>query len=201
MRLPVLQLLLCHPRYHQTKGSQFQRLVNKSSAKSTIRMSSGGGSGSTTAQPSCLPCSGMNPSDVLLVDMVKRRVLESLPLWTVVGTSTNQTVVGGDDDDDDDVLYYHLHRKFSAKNFQAALDAINAMGAVAERQSHHPDFHLTNYREVSVDIWTHKLKGVTENDLILAKLLDDSVPIDYSPKWLKSHPEANHTAKPIQSDI
>lgn len=103
-----------------------------------------------------------------------------MPLWKV-GTK-------------EDVSFY-IYRNFTAKNFQAALDAINACGAVAEAESHHPNFHLTNYREVGVDVWTHKLGGVTENDLILAQKLDAQVQVDYSPRWLKAHPEAASTAK------
>ena len=76
-----------------------------------------------------------------------------------------------------------------AKNFQAALNALNAFGAIAEQENHHPDFHLTEYRNVQIVLWTHSLGGVTESDLILAGLLDQ-VPVVYSPKWLKEHPEA-----------
>ena len=87
-----------------------------------------------------------------------------------------------------------ISRAFVARNFQAALDAINAMGAIAEEESHHPDFHLTSYRQLEIVVSTHKLGGLTENDLVLAELLN-KVPIDYSPKWLREHPEAKVTAK------
>lgn len=80
-----------------------------------------------------------------------------------------------------------LCRKYTARNFQAALDSINAMGKIAERENHHPDFHLTNYRDVEVVIYTHKLQGLTENDLTLVRMLDEEVEIDYSPKWLKEY--------------
>jgi pterin-4a-carbinolamine dehydratase len=59
------------------------------------------------------------------------------------------------------------------------------MGEVAERVNHHPDFHLTEYRTVSVVIYTHKLMGVTEQDLNLARLFSEEVRIEYSPKWLR----------------
>lgn len=69
------------------------------------------------------------------------------------------------------------------------------MGAIAERESHHPDFHLTNYRNVDVQLYTHKLGGVTENDVQLAEILDKEVTIVYSPKWLEAHPEAKVSIK------
>lgn len=75
------------------------------------------------------------------------------------------------------------------------MDAMNAMGAVAERENHHPDFHLTSYRNVEIVIYTHSLHGVTENDILLASMLDSEAKVDYSPKWLKEHPEAASTVK------
>lgn len=80
-----------------------------------------------------------------------------------------------------------LSRSFTAKNFQAALNAINSMGAIAESEGHHPDFHLTNYRDVRIDLYTHSVGGITENDIVLAEQLD-RVEIVYSPKWLKDQP-------------
>jgi pterin-4a-carbinolamine dehydratase len=59
---------------------------------------------------------------------------------------------------------------------------------------HHPDLHLTGYRNVEVVLYTHSVGGVTENDLIMAGLIDE-VKVAYSPKWLKEHPEAAHTVK------
>ena len=87
-----------------------------------------------------------------------------------------------------------ISKSLVAKTFQAALDALNEMGAIAEREGHHPDFHLTSYRNVQIDLFTHSLQGITENDLTLAELLDQ-VPIEYSPKWLKEHPAAASHAK------
>jgi len=90
-----------------------------------------------------------------------------------------------------------LMRSFVAKNFQAAMDFISQLAAIAEEEGHHPDFHLTSYRNVDISLYTHSVGGVTENDFILAARLD-SVPVVYSPKWLKEHPgiEAMKTDTP-----
>ena len=61
-------------------------------------------------------------------------------------------------------------------------------------QQHHPDLHLTGYRNVEVVLFTHSIGGVTENDLIMAEEID-KIPVAYSPKWLKEHPAAEGTAK------
>jgi len=88
-----------------------------------------------------------------------------------------------------------ISRKFQAKNFQFAMDALNDIGKLAERENHHPDLHLTSYREVEIVIYTHSVGGVTQNDLTLAKMLDDEVKIVYGPRWLKEHPDAKHSSK------
>jgi hypothetical protein len=49
-------------------------------------------------------------------------------------------------------------------------------------------------RNVEIVLYTHSISGVTENDIIMAELID-GVPVAYSPKWLKEHPEAESTAK------
>jgi len=90
--------------------------------------------------------------------------------------------------------HLQLQRSFTARNFQCALDFLNQAGAIAERENHHPDLHITNYREVTLQVSTHKLKGVTENDLQLMRMMDEEIKVDYSPKWLKEHPEAKDTA-------
>ena len=128
----------------------------------------------------CVPCSTMDSSHLLSNDEVQKQLSESLPLW-----SMRTEEEGGKT---------HIFRKFTARNFQSALDCLNAMGTVAEREQHHPDFHLTNYRDVEITMWTHSIGGITVNDLALANVLDNEVKINYSPKWLKAHPEARNTS-------
>lgn len=88
-----------------------------------------------------------------------------------------------------------LSRKFTSRNFQAAIDAINDVGAIAEIENHHPDLHLTNYRDVEIEIYTHKVNGLTRNDFILVGKINSEVKIDYSPKWLRENPTAQLTSK------
>eukprot|EP01079_Euglenida_sp_SAG-EU17-18_P011641 gene11641-2117_t len=65
-----------------------------------------------------------------------------------------------------------ISRSFVAKNFKAALAFVTTAGQVAEEQRHHPDLHITAYRTVTVEIYTHTVGGLTEGDFILARLLD-----------------------------
>lgn len=67
---------------------------------------------------------------------------------------------------------YKLRRCFQFKNFKDALHFTNRLGALAERQNHHPDI-LLKWGVVEVDIFTHKIKDLTENDFILAAKCDE----------------------------
>jgi 4a-hydroxytetrahydrobiopterin dehydratase len=80
-----------------------------------------------------------------------------------------------------------ISRTFTCRNFQAALAWVVAAGEIAEAQGHHPDLHITSYRQVQVVVYTHSIGGLCQNDFILAAHLD-LVPTDYSPKFLKDHP-------------
>ncbi len=64
-----------------------------------------------------------------------------------------------------------LKRTFKRKNFQEALDLTNEIGAIAEEEGHHPDIQLS-WGKVVVTLWTHKIKGLHENDFILAAKID-----------------------------
>jgi 4a-hydroxytetrahydrobiopterin dehydratase len=139
---------------------------------------------SATATPGkCVPCEGLDDSARLSLEQAQKE-LSSMSV---------QPSVWRIQEKDNNMLY--LQRTFTAKNFQAALDAINAMGAIAEREGHHPNFHLTDYRNVQVEIWTHSLSGLTQNDFVLANLFDTEVKIEYSPKWLRENPDAKGTNK------
>lgn len=61
-----------------------------------------------------------------------------------------------------------LRREFILKNFMAAIRLIREIARVAETQGHHPDLHLTGYRRLAVELSTHSIGGLSENDFILA---------------------------------
>ena len=81
-----------------------------------------------------------------------------------------------------------ITRQFVARDFRAALDFLQRVGAVAEAAGHHPDLHLTDYRTVRLDVSTHAARGLTAADFALAAAID-ALPADYSPKWLQEHPD------------
>ncbi len=61
-----------------------------------------------------------------------------------------------------------LFREFKFKDFKKAMKFINRMAELAERENHHPDFTLHSWNKVSVTLYTHSIKGLSENDFIMA---------------------------------
>ena len=64
-----------------------------------------------------------------------------------------------------------LVKSFKLKNFVQAVDFVDRITPVAEGEGHHPDL-LVRWGEVRVDLWTHKIGGLSENDFIMAAKID-----------------------------
>jgi 4a-hydroxytetrahydrobiopterin dehydratase len=99
----------------------------------------------------CVPCEGGVPK---LTEAKVDSLLEGLPGWA--------KVEGG----------RRIRREWTAKNFLAGMDFFEKVAALAEAEGHHPDLHLVGYRDVAVEIWTHAIGGLSENDFILAAKID-----------------------------
>ncbi len=71
-----------------------------------------------------------------------------------------------------------LWREIVFRDFLSAVEFINKMAEVAETEGHHPNFQLHSWNKVRVELWTHAIGGLSENDFILAakvnKLLDEN---------------------------
>ena len=65
----------------------------------------------------------------------------------------------------------HLERRFTYRNFVQALAFTNKVGELAEAEGHHPAI-LTEWGNVTVTWWTHKIKGLHQNDFIMAAKTD-----------------------------
>ena len=125
------------------------------------------------AKVECQSCAGQ--VGALAEDQVAARA-SAFPLWTFEKAPAPCMV-----------------RQFVAKNFQSAMDFMVRAGELAEASKHHPDFHLTSYRNVEIRLYTHKVNGLTPIDFDLAEKLDQ-IQVTYSPKWLKEHPAAASAA-------
>ncbi len=65
-----------------------------------------------------------------------------------------------------------LSREFEFKNFEQAMAFSNRVGEIAEAEDHHPAI-LTEWGKVTVTWWSHKIKGLHRNDLIMAARTDE----------------------------
>lgn len=72
-----------------------------------------------------------------------------------------------------------VFREFIMKDFMSAVQFIDRIAQIAEAEDHHPDLHLMSYRKLRIDLATHSIGGLSENDFILA------AKIDQLPKELK----------------
>ncbi len=99
----------------------------------------------------CVPCEGgVDPCPLPFV----QEQLEKLPGWYL--TNENQ----------------RIRKDWTMNNFVESLAFFEEVGKVAEEEAHHPDLHLESYREVWIEIWTHAIGGLSENDFILAAKID-----------------------------
>ncbi|MGE0760385.1 MAG: 4a-hydroxytetrahydrobiopterin dehydratase [Pirellulaceae bacterium] len=70
-----------------------------------------------------------------------------------------------------------IRKDWTVKNFLAGMQFFQAVAEVAEADEHHPDLHLEGYRKVWIELWTHAIGGLSENDFILAAKID-TLPIE-----------------------
>jgi 4a-hydroxytetrahydrobiopterin dehydratase len=99
----------------------------------------------------CAPCAGkVSP---LAPDKV-RELLAGVPGWKLSADGRR------------------ISRSWRVRDFPTGLDFFRRIADVAEAEDHHPDLHLTNYRDVVVELWTHAAGGLTENDFIMAAKID-----------------------------
>ena len=108
------------------------------------------------AKKHCQPCEGGVPA--LSPEAIQDH-LAAVPQWQLTADGKR------------------LRREWRVKDFATALDFFNRIGRIAEAEGHHPDLHLTGYRNVDVEIWTHAVGGLTENDFILAAKVD-TLPVE-----------------------
>ena len=99
----------------------------------------------------CVPCEGGVEACSIAHS---RDQLHALPDWSL---------------SDDGKL---ISRTWRLKNFVQAMQLINASAEVAEQEQHHPDLHLTGYRHVKIELTTHAIGGLSENDFIVAAKVD-----------------------------
>ena len=103
------------------------------------------------AEKRCVPCEGTTSS---LTDNVEDEFLKETPAWQIDRTTIHK-----------------LDRRFTFKSFIWAIGFVNRIACITENEQHHPDFRIS-YKKVSIELWTHAINGLSENDFILAAKID-----------------------------
>jgi 4a-hydroxytetrahydrobiopterin dehydratase len=111
---------------------------------------------SILANEKCTACRRDSPQ---ATEAEIRELKPQIPEWTVVEREAIQ----------------RLERVFRFKNFAEALSFTNRVGALAEAEGHHPAI-LTEWGQVTVTLWTHKIRGLHRNDFLIAAKVDSLAP-------------------------
>ncbi len=112
-------------------------------------------SASDLTTKACVPCEGGVPP--LAPDAVDA-LLVAVPQWRLTHDATR------------------IRRDWKLNNFREGIRLLNNVGALAEREQHHPDLHLEGYRRVWIELTTHAIGGLSENDFIVAAKIDAIAP-------------------------
>ena len=64
-----------------------------------------------------------------------------------------------------------IKHEFKFKDFKQAITFINKVAEVAESEGHHPDIYVF-YNKVVIELWTHAIGGLSENDFIVAAKIE-----------------------------
>ena len=97
----------------------------------------------------CVPCE--QGGDPLPKNQVKE-LLKKVPNWELKGKK--------------------IERNFDFTDFKESMQFVNKVADIAEEQGHHPDFHI-HYNKVTLELWTHSMNGLSENDFVMAAKIND----------------------------
>lgn len=108
---------------------------------------------SALSQKHCVPCEGGTDP---LSHEESERLLEKVSQWTLVEDK-------------------EIEKTYEFINFSEAVNFMNEVARIAEKEGHHPDIKLHDFKKVDVKISTHAIGGLSENDFILAAKIDEIV--------------------------
>ena len=101
----------------------------------------------------CVPCEGgLDAFDISEIHKYQKKV----DGWEVLKDRNN---------------IYYLEKKFIFKDFLESQNFVNEVGKISEQEGHHPDISF-GWGYAKIDITTHAIKGLSENDFILAAKID-----------------------------
>ena len=113
---------------------------------------------SDLTEKKCLPCEGgVLPFDISEIHKYQKKV-------------------DGWDLDKDNKEVFFLSKKFNFDNFLESQKFVNEVGKISEEEGHHPDISF-GWGYAEIKITTHAIKGLSENDFILAAKIDKIISV------------------------
>jgi 4a-hydroxytetrahydrobiopterin dehydratase len=102
-------------------------------------------------QKHCVPCEGGDPP---LTTEQEDTLKPQVPTWLLLRDTEHR-----------------LRKQFKFKDFKEAVSFVNKVAEIAEQEGHHPDIYIF-YSKVQIDLFTHAVGGLSENDFIMAAKID-----------------------------
>jgi 4a-hydroxytetrahydrobiopterin dehydratase len=99
----------------------------------------------------CIPCE--NDTQTIAAPEIQKYMLELQPEWNVVDSKK-------------------LVRDFLFDGYSNTIDFVNQVANIAQEEGHHPVMHVF-FSKVTIELWTHFVNGLTDNDFIMAAKIDD----------------------------
>jgi 4a-hydroxytetrahydrobiopterin dehydratase len=98
----------------------------------------------------CVPCEGgISPLDQKKVAEYKKYIKDD---WKVANNTK-------------------ISKEFVFVNYKHTMDFVNKVADLAEEEGHHPEMHVS-YGRLVIELWTHSIDGLSENDFIMASKID-----------------------------
>ena len=104
----------------------------------------------------CVPCRGGEPK--LKKDEIKKYLQQIDDEWKVQSDPDK------------------IERTLKFDDFESSIAFVNEVAALAEEEGHHPNLYVHDYNKLKIEVWTHKIKGLHQNDFILASKIDRLIP-------------------------
>ena len=104
----------------------------------------------------CVPCEGgVTPFDISEIHKYQKKIDD----WDVVKNEND---------------IYYLEKKITFKNFLESQNFVNEVGKISEEEGHHPEI-IFGWGYAKINITTHAIEGLSENDFILASKIDKNI--------------------------
>ena len=113
---------------------------------------------SSLTKKRCIPCESGTPP---INKEEANKLLKEIPGWKIEELESFRKQKGTD------LAYSKISKEFNFKDFKKAVEFVNKVANIANKEGHHPDIYIF-YSLVKLTLYTHAAGGLTENDFIVA---------------------------------